>query len=149
MWRLDEDGFGENDSFDPLHFVRSRPVADDEAELIEAICQAATPGPLIVDDRTEGGGALIATLPDGRNIVSAREPAAGPEDAREATVANAQLICEARCLLLRLLRDRQRWQCRERSLVDKIQALEDQLDQHSGTGDEEWTDKDHAPARPR
>ena len=90
MWRLDYDCFEDGDSFDPLYFVRSRPVEDDQAEIVEAICHAVTPGPWVVDDVSEGGGALVATLSDGRNIVSAVPAEGCLESARSAAAANTR-----------------------------------------------------------
>ncbi|MFH1923746.1 MAG: hypothetical protein ABIP48_28130 [Planctomycetota bacterium] len=128
MWRLDdEDSLWDGDAYD-LHCVQSPPVEDAEAELIEMICQAATPGPLVLDDASDGEGALVATLPDGRNIVSLTAVQPCLEDAHSRAAADAQLICEARGLILRLLRDRQRWKRQEDRLREKIQALEDRLE---------------------
>lgn len=149
MWRLEDDCFPDGDGFDP-HLVRSRPVDDEEADLIEAICQAATPGPLATDEVSNGGGVLVATLPDGRNIVSLRTMLGGPAVSRTTTAANAQLICEARCLLLRLLRDRQQWSRREECLLEEIRLLEDQLERgYEAVDDAEWPAEDPAPSRPR
>jgi hypothetical protein len=152
MWRSDfEDCCREDDRFDRSdpHLVRCRPVEDDEAEIIEAICLAAMPGPLVTDDLSSGGGALVATLPDGRSIVSVRPPSGSPDDARSMASANAQLICEARCLLLRLLRDRQRWKRREEGLAERIGELEALLDAQYERADSEWPAEDPAPVRPR
>jgi hypothetical protein len=150
MWRLDEeDCFPDSDCYD-VHLVRSRPMEDDEAELIEAICQAATPGPLATDDVSDGGGALVATLPDGRSIVSVSAVQSCPEDARSRAVADAQMICEARSVLLRLLHDRERWQRREKLLAEKIRSLEDQLERpYETVGQAEWSAEDPAPVHPR
>ena len=150
MWRMDlDDCLEEDDVFDP-HLVRCRPVEDDEAEIIEAICLAATPGPLVTDDLSDGQGALVATLPDGRHIVSVRPPVSCPEDARSMAAANAQLICEARSLLLRLLRDRQRWERREGCLSEKIRELEALLEaQYEAVESSEWPGGDPAPSHPR
>ena len=150
MWRLDYDCFEDGDSFDPLYFVRSRPVEDDHAEIVEAICHATTPGPWVVDDVSEGGGALVATLSDGRNIVSAVPAEGCLAGARSSAAANAQLICEARCLILRLLRDRQQWKRQEERLLQKIQELEELLERQSETVEKtKWVPEDGVPARPR
>ncbi len=147
MWRLDGECFEDGDSFDPLYFVRSRPVEDEEAELLEAICHAATPGPWVTDEASDGGGALVATLPDGRHVVSLRPAEACLADARS---ANAQLICESPCLVLRLLHDRQQWKRKESGLLEKIQALEEQIERQSEAADEaEWIEEDEAPLYPR
>ena len=148
MWRLEDGCFSDGDGFDP-HLVRSRPVDDEEADLIEAICQAATPGPLVTDEVANGGGVLVATLPDGRNIVSLSTMAGGPARSRTFAAANAQLICEARSLLLRLLRDRQRWRRREKCLLEEIRLLEDQLERSEAVDAPEWLGEDPAPSRPR
>ena len=149
MWR-DEDCFEDGDSYDPLFLVRGRRLEDEEAELIESLCQAATPGPWVTDDASEGGGALIATLPDGRSVVSSRAPESCPEAARRGALATAQLICETRCMLLRLLRDRQWRKHREHCLLDKVHELEEQLEQQTETlGHRELLSAASAPSRPR
>ena len=122
-WREHENGLDSECIFDPLCVERSAPIDDDEASLVEAICQAATPGPLVVDDDAAGEGAVVATLPDGRMIVSLT---AGVEytETDGAIDANAELICKARYLLLRLLRDRQQWKEEQEFLVQRIRTLE-------------------------
>lgn len=123
IWREEEgDGVGVEGPFDPLCIERSKPVNDDEAALVEALCQAATPGPLVVDEQTAGDGAVVVSLPDGRLIVSLTAGVEHTESA-EALEANAQLICKARCLLLRLLRDRQQWKEEREFLLERIRTL--------------------------
>jgi hypothetical protein len=142
--------FEDGDSCDPLYLFRGRPVEDEQADLIEAICLAATPGPWVVDNHSEGGGALVATLADGRHIVSTKPAESCFRNSRFAAAANAQLICEARCLLLRLLHDRQQWKRREKCLLEKINELEEQLERHSETVEQaKWVPADQTPARPR
>lgn len=150
MWRLDdEDSLWDGDAYD-LHCVQSPPVEDEEAEFIETICQAATPGPLVPDDASDGEGALVATLPDGRNVVSLTAAPTCLEDARSRAAADAQLICEARGLILRLLRDRQRWKREESRLREKIHALEDRLERQSEAVDEaRRPPKTRVPVHPR
>jgi len=150
MWRLDDEYcFPGVDEYDP-HLVRSRPVADEEAEVIEAICQTATPGPLTTDEGSYVGGALVATLPDGRNIISLGFPEGSLADIRSSAAANAQLICEARCVVLRLLRDRQRWKRRETYLLERVQALEEQLErQYEAVDEEARPDEKRAASHPR
>ena len=48
-------------------------------------------------------------------------------DDEEASQANAQLICKARYLLLRLLRDRRDWAQQREQLNRRIDELEDAL----------------------
>ena len=67
-WHEDGNGLDHSDIFDPLCVERSAPMDDREAELTEALCHAATPGPLVVDDEAEGEGAVVASLPDGRAL---------------------------------------------------------------------------------
>ena len=136
-WHGDLDEVGTSDVFDPLCIERSAPMDDQEAALVEALCQAATPGPLVVDDEVEGEGAVVVSLPDGRLIVSLT---AAVEQTRgeTATHANAQLICKARYLLLRLLRDRQQWKEQREFLLERIRTLEAALGMErgaSGQGD--------------
>jgi len=123
IWREDSDSVGIEGLFDPLCIERSAPISDEEAALAEDLCQAATPGPLVVDEQATGDGAVVATLPDGRCIVSLT---AGVEHTESdgATEANAQLICKARYLLLRLLRDRQKWTEERDSLLERVATLE-------------------------
>ncbi len=118
----DEDFFADIDLFDPLRIERSTPIEDEEAALVEAICQEATPGPMLIDDDATGEGFVVATLPDGRHIISLA--CDSPDDSRQTAEANAQLICRSRYLLLRLLRDRLRWQRERETLLDRIAVLE-------------------------
>ncbi len=123
-WRHDHsDEVDHGDVFDPLCVERSAPMKDEEAAVVEALCLAATPGPLVVDDEVEGEGAVVVSLPDGRLIVSLTAPVEQTDDL-EASHANAQLICKARYLLLRLLRDRRRWNKQRELLLDRIRTLE-------------------------
>ena len=105
----DEERFGDNDSVatDPLLIERSKPVTEEEARRFEEICRAATPGPLVVDDNSDGDGVVFAYLADGRTIVCRIEGPAPWLDPAEAAAANAELVCRARTMVLRLLRDRQ------------------------------------------
>ncbi len=110
--------------YDPLCVERSAPVDDDEAAAIEALCQTATPGPLVLDDdAADGDGAPMVTLPDGRVVVSRTATVESLVDPAVVD-ANAELICKARYYLLRLLRDRQRWQAERQELLDRIAELE-------------------------
>lgn len=122
-WRADPDEVGQSDSFDPLCIERSAPIDDEEAALVEELCRAATPGPLVVDDGVEGEGAPVVSLPDGRLIVSLTAPVEHIKDEAVAH-ANAELICKARYLLLRLLRDRQQWKAQREALLGRIRRLE-------------------------
>jgi len=127
-------------AFDPLSVQRSAPIEDEEAAMVEAICLAATPGPLVVDDETDGEGAIVVSLPDGRLIVSMTAPV--EHTGNEAvTLANAQLICKARHLLLRLLRDRQEWKLQQEFLQERIRTLETALHSRRTKG----TSAGHAP----
>lgn len=122
-WREDVDGLHCGDLFDPLCIERSPPLEDREAAMVEVLCRAATPGPLVVDDQVEGDGAVVVSLPDGRLIVSLTASVEHTED-EGVTRANAELICKARYLLLRLLRDRQQWQEERECLLERIRTLE-------------------------
>jgi hypothetical protein len=122
-----EDNVLENaDMFDPLYIERSSPIEDEEAASIESLCQSATPGPLVVDDNVDGEAAPVFALPDGRMIVSLTALVEHTDD-EEASRANAQLICKARYLLLRLLRDRRDWAQQRERLNRRIDELEDAL----------------------
>ncbi len=122
-WHDNLDYLNHDDIFDPLCVERSAPMDDGEAGLIEALCLSATPGPLVIDDEAEGEGAVVAGLPDGRLIVSLTASVKHTDD-RTASEANAQLICKARTMLLRLLRDRQQWNQQREFLQERIRTLE-------------------------
>ena len=125
-WHDDPDATAQSDVFDPLCIERSAPMDDEEAAMVEALCQASTPGPLVVDDEAEGEGAVVVSLPNGRMIVSLSATAEHTRD-EGVTHANTQLICKARFLLLRLLRDRQQWKEQRTFLLERIRTLETAL----------------------
>lgn len=128
-WHDRADGLDSSLLFDPLCVERSEPVGDEEAAEIEVICQAATPGPMVLDDQAHGEGSVVASLPDGRTIVSLTTHAAHTDaEVAAAIEANARLICKARYFLLRLLRDRERWQEERTALLDRLSALEAELE---------------------
>lgn len=141
-WLEDADEVSDSGIFDPLCVQRSAPLDDEEAAMVEALCQEATPGPLVIDDEAQGEGAVVVGLPDGRMIVSLTAPVEQTLD-ESATRANAELICKARYLLLRLLRDRQQWQQQRESLLKKIRTLE------AGLRQEETTAAQPEPSRTR
>jgi len=139
-WREHSDGLDQSKMFDPLCVERSAPMDDEEAELVKALCQSATPGPLVIDDETEGEGAVVATLPDGRHIVSLTASVQHIQD-RAAIEANARLICKAKNLLLRLLRDRQQWRHQQEFLQERVRTLETALEsERAVTHGEGWKD---------
>jgi len=115
-----DDLFQDSDISDPLRIERSSPMDDEEAAAVEALCLAATPGPLMADEAADGQGILVASLPDGRHIISLTSEGC-QSDAQCMAEANIQLICRARYLLLRMLRDRRQW-------LDRIQELEGLLE---------------------
>jgi hypothetical protein len=41
---------------------------DEEAALVEALCQAAAPGSLVIGDEGEGEGAAVVSLSDGKRM---------------------------------------------------------------------------------
>ena len=137
------------DIFDPLCVERSAPMDDEEAALVEALCHAATPGPMVIDDQVEGEAAVVVSLPDGRMIVSLTASVEHTED-EGVTHANAQLICKARFLLLRLLRDRQQWKEQREFLVERIRTLEAALEsERDGAGQKGWNAATPVAAQPR
>jgi len=113
--------------FDPLQVERLAPLTDQEADRIDELCQAASPGPLVIDDEAEGDGIVVATLPDGRHLIDMAVGDA-PNEHRRHFAANAKLFSRARCYLLRLLRDRQDCQRQRQQLLERIAALESVLD---------------------
>ena len=130
--------------FDPLCVERSAPMDDQEAEIVEALCHTATPGPLVIDDQVTGEGAVVVSLPDGRLIVSLTAPVEHTQYENVAQ-ANAQLICKARYLLLRLLRDRHQWREERELLFERIRTLEAALNfEHKTAGQTV-----RGPSRPR
>jgi len=135
---------------DPLLVERSKPVTDEEARRFEEICQAATQGPLVVDDKSDGGGTVIAYLPDGRFVVSQSQEVIASPDAVEAARANAELICRARCMVLRLLRDRHEWKRREQGLRKRIEFLEAEMERREQiAASVRWEENGRVPSRPR
>ena len=126
LWHENPDEVDPTIAFDPLCVQRSAPIEDDEAAMVEALCLASTPGPLVVDDEADGDGAVVVSLPDGRLIVSMTAPVEQTDD-ETVTLANAQLICKARHLLLRLLRDRRQWSQQREFLQERIRTLERSL----------------------
>ena len=148
-WREDLDELSDSAIFDPLSVERSAPMDDEEAALVEALCQAATPGPLVIDDQVEGEGAVVVSLPDGRLIVSLTAPVEQTE-ADGAAHANAELICKARYLLLRLLRDRQQWKEERDFLLERIRTLEAALGtDEDSLGQRRWNPAAAVTAVPR
>jgi hypothetical protein len=148
-WYDSADELGHGEIFDPLCIERSAPMEDTEAELVEALCHAATPGPLVIDDEAQGEGAVVVSLPDGRLIVSLTAPV---EHTQQEGVnhANAELVCKARYLLLRLLRDRRRWKEEREFLLARIRTLEAALKIEDGvTVGKGWGPVSEAPSRPR
>ena len=134
--------------FDPLQVERSRPVDDEEAKQWEIVCQTSSPGPLVIDDQTDGGGVVVAILPDGRRLVSTA-PAGSPLDAMCAMEANTELICHARFWLLRLLRDREQGRRREEALRGKVEELQSRLRMLGDPGEAELTPAGISPVHPR
>ena len=125
-WQENTDGLDHTEIFDPLCIERSAPMGDEEADLLEALCRSATPGPLVIDDEAQGEGAVVATLPDGRMIISLTAAVEHTEDPG-AIEANAHLFCKSGNLLLRLLRDRRQWLAQRDFLQERIHTLETAL----------------------
>lgn len=117
---------GLEDSFDAAHVDSVVPLDDREARRIEYVCRAATPGPLVVEADGWSGGTLVATLPDGRQIVSMTSASGG--GGQDELDANARLICRGRQLLLRLLNERKRWQAEQAVLRAKLKSLEEEVE---------------------
>jgi len=125
-WYDEANGPGDVGLCDPLHIERAAPITDEEAAAIEELCEAATPGPLVIDDAADGDGIVVATLPDGRHLIS-RTVSSDPEENARHLEANARLMCRARCYLLRLVRERQQWHRTRDRLLERISALETAL----------------------
>lgn len=129
LWNDDRLRFAgeEISSSDSLLLDRLAPLGEQEIACIEALCEAAGPGPLVVDDVALGEGVIVATLPDGRHIVSLAP--AGSTDDPNWSQANMRLICQSRYFLLRLLNDRRRWQGEREQLLERIESLESDLEE--------------------
>lgn len=123
-WLEHPDAWDDVEPFDPLCVERSAPIGDEEAAAIEELCRTATPGPMTFDDEDAGEGSIVAILPDGR-VIATLMPYLGADAPSSTVEANAQLICKARYLLLRLLRDRKSWLRERRELLERIQSLEE------------------------
>ncbi len=147
---LDVEEQDDVDVLDPVRVERSRPVEDEEAEAFAAICELASPGPMLIDDVATGEGSPVATLPDGRRIICVCGMEVAPEQACCTIEANARLFCEARHMVLRLLRDRQHWRRREKELLERIASLETQLAEQGRPADPGRSGKGSSrPAVPR
>jgi len=125
-WYDEPMGPGDVELCDPLQIERATPITDEEAAVIEELCEAATPGPLVIDDAADGEGIVVATLPDGRHLIS-RIVSHDPDENASQLDANARLMCRARCYLLRLVRERRQWQRTRDRLLERISALESTL----------------------
>jgi hypothetical protein len=108
--------------FDPLI-----PLSEEDIAAIETLCEAAGPWPLVADDVALGEGVIVATLPDGRHVVSLAP--AGTTDDPDWEPANTRLICQGRYFLRRLLNDRRRRQDECEQLRARVEALEAELDE--------------------
>lgn len=137
-WEIED--FDDCDMFDPVRVERSPKVEDTEAAVFEAICHSASPGPFVIDDQADGEGIVVASLPDGRLIVSIGAAQPSEEDSEIQAEANARLFCEARCMILRLLRDRERWYEREQDLLNRISVLEGRLVKHEEGPESDYLD---------
>lgn len=135
-WEIED--FDDCDMFDPVRVERSPKVEDTEAAVFEAICHSASPGPFVIDDQADGEGTVVASLPDGRMIVSIGATPPSEEDSEIQAEANARLFCESRCMILRLLRDRERWYERERDLLNRIAILESRLAEHEQSSESDY-----------
>ncbi|MHB8899285.1 MAG: hypothetical protein ACYC6Y_11110 [Thermoguttaceae bacterium] len=124
-WEIDESD--DCDVFDPVCTQRSPRVEDEEAAEYAALCQSADPGPFVLDSQVGGEGNVVASLPDGQWIVSLSDQSLSEEDAEIQAEANVRLFCEGREMILRLLRDRERWYERERDLLEEIALLRNRL----------------------
>ena len=101
--------------------VRQRPLSKEEVAQIKRLCHQSIPGPFVVGDAADGEDRLVATLADGRPLVS-RSLTMGERLEPEAVEATLQLFCRARHLLLHLLAERE-------SLQRRCDSLEQQCDQ--------------------
>ena len=120
-------GLDDAELFGPRPVEPNGSLRPEELADVESLCETATCGPLLIDDHMTGEGVVVATLPDGRHIISLTSDK--PSDDPATIRANARLICQARGLLLRLLRDRDRWQVERDELLAKLDSLESALEQ--------------------
>ena len=124
---------------------RMRPLTKREVAEIETLCNQAIPGPFVSGDLTDGDGLLLATLADGRPLVSLGfDP--GETVTPEMTEATLRLFCRARYLLLRLLGERTAWSRQREQLLEQIEQLQARLD---GKGAPETYEPVSLPRQPR
>ena len=135
-WCDDIEPFEGDGPHDSVLIESPRPVRDDEVQQLEALCEDAAPGPFVVGDAADGEGLVIATLLDGRQVIS-RKFGFGHRLPHHAIEATVRLFCQARHLLLRLLEDRKelkaqqgRWRQERQQLLAQIAELQRKLETH-------------------
>ena len=140
FWRDDVEPFEGDGPHDSVLIETARPLRDDEVEKLNALCEEAAPGPFVIGDAVDGEGVLIATLSDGRQVVC-RKFGFGHRLPRRAVDATAQLFCQARHLLLRLLEDRkeckaqrEQWDQERRQMLNEITGLKRKVQRGDSRG---------------
>lgn len=144
-----EECFEELDVADPLRDERIEPLEDDEAARLEELCQAAVPGRVVIDDRSDGTGFVLATLPDGRHIVHQGPALGDAEEIQAASEATIELMCRARCMVRRMLHDRRARIEQEERLREKLRDLETELGRRAAAEHAEWSGAEWYRSRPR
>ena len=115
-------GLDDSEQFDPLRASGSLPLTDEDIDSIQRAVRGGHAGTAVdrrSDRRRRGrrGNAARRT--------AYRQPCAGRlSDDPVAIEANARLIRQARCLLLRLLRERDRWQHERTELLARLREWE-------------------------
>jgi len=115
-------GYDDCERYASLLADQCAPLGQNDLAAIAALCEAAAAGPFLIDDEASGEGVVVATLPDGRHVVSLSSDRAAFEPER--IRANGRLFCQARSWLVRLLRDRLRLERERESLLARVARLE-------------------------
>ncbi len=121
--------------------LEQRILTSEQIERIRQLLQRAS-GSLVLDDQTDGDGAVVATLSNGRHLVTLSVPL-GTRIDPATEEANAELFCHARYIIARLLRDRE-------ALLEENARLRQRLTELEGLVRDQMRRSDSlSAARPR
>ncbi len=82
-----------------------RILSQEQIQRIKEVLQRAS-ACVVLDDDADGDGAVVATMSDGRHLITLALPLGGRIDPATAE-ADALLFCHARAVISRLLQDRE------------------------------------------
>ena len=105
-------------------WVESQVLTEEQVGRIRQLLARAS-GAIVLDDHADGHGAVVATLSNGRHLISLEVPLGSKIDPA-AEEANAELFGHARAIIARLLRDRElilQENARLRRQVEELSAL--------------------------